>query len=145
MLPGGGLGPAPGLPPLQAAATRARAPSPPARRASRRVREGPADPPVAELGLGVRRLPDVHGAEVRLRRIGIADPLHDAQRLLLQEIRQADPSSPVLIRDASGTFSGAVRLTKAGAEPFFGTDFDPDEFDSAVATKCRNGGLPDWS
>jgi len=47
---------------------------------------------------------------------------------LLEEIRQADPSAPVLIRDAAGTFSGAVRLTKAGAEPFFGTDFDPDEF-----------------
>ena len=46
---------------------------------------------------------------------------------LLAEIQRVDPSAPVLIRDAAGTFSGAVRLTKAGADPFFGADFDADE------------------
>ena len=47
---------------------------------------------------------------------------------LLAEIQSVDPSTPVLIRDAAGTISAAVRLTKAGADPFFGADFDADEF-----------------
>jgi DNA-binding NtrC family response regulator len=47
---------------------------------------------------------------------------------VLEQIRQTDRSAPVLIRDAAGTFSSAVRLTKAGAEPFFGADFDAEEF-----------------
>ena len=47
---------------------------------------------------------------------------------LLAEIQSVDPAAPVLIRDAAGTFSGAVRLAKAGAAPFFGADFDRQEF-----------------
>jgi DNA-binding NtrC family response regulator len=46
---------------------------------------------------------------------------------LLEEIRRIDPLLPVMIRDAAGTLSDAVRLTKAGADHFFGADFEPDD------------------
>src|ERR1700724_608987 len=45
---------------------------------------------------------------------------------LLVEIKRIDPSLPVLIRDAAGTFADAVRLTRAGADDYFGADFEPD-------------------
>ena len=45
---------------------------------------------------------------------------------LLGEIKRIDPSLPVVIRDAAGTFADAVRLTKAGADDFFGADFKPE-------------------
>src|SRR5258708_4956099 len=46
---------------------------------------------------------------------------------LLTEVKRVDPFVPVLIRDAAATISGAVRLTKAGADNIFGADFDPEE------------------
>jgi DNA-binding NtrC family response regulator len=45
---------------------------------------------------------------------------------LLGEIKRIDPWLPVLIRDATGTFADAVRLTKAGADDYFGVDLEPD-------------------
>jgi DNA-binding NtrC family response regulator len=45
---------------------------------------------------------------------------------LLGEIKRFDPSLPVVIRDAAGTFADAVRLTKGGADDYFGVDFEPD-------------------
>jgi len=47
---------------------------------------------------------------------------------LLEEVQRVDSSLPVLIFDAQGGFSDVVRLTKAGAQHFFGAGFDPDEF-----------------
>jgi DNA-binding NtrC family response regulator len=44
---------------------------------------------------------------------------------LLGEIKQLDPALWVVIRDAAGTVADAVRLTKAGADDFFGADFEP--------------------
>src|SRR5439155_19441362 len=55
-------------------------------------------------------------------------PLPDcAPDELLVEIRRVDPSVSVLIRDAPGSLSGAIRLANAGADHVFGADFDPDE------------------
>ena len=51
---------------------------------------------------------------------------------LLEEIKRIDPFLPVVIRDRVGTFSDAVRLTKAGAEDFFGADFDVDRLTKIV-------------
>jgi DNA-binding NtrC family response regulator len=45
---------------------------------------------------------------------------------LLREIKRIDPALPVVIRDAAGTVADAVRLTKAGADDFFGAEFEPD-------------------
>ena len=45
---------------------------------------------------------------------------------LLAEILHLDPALPVLIHDAAGTFADAVRLTKAGAEDYFGMNLDPE-------------------
>jgi DNA-binding NtrC family response regulator len=45
---------------------------------------------------------------------------------LLAEILRLDPALPVLIHDAAGTFADAVRLTKAGAEDYFGMNLDPE-------------------
>jgi hypothetical protein len=39
---------------------------------------------------------------------------------LLEEVQRVDSSLPVLIFDAQGGFSDVVRLTKAGAQHFFG-------------------------
>ena len=57
---------------------------------------------------------------------------------LLAEIQSVDPSTPVLIRDAAGTISSAVRLAKAGADPFFGADFDADEFTRQIEVACES-------
>src|SRR5579859_6094787 len=45
---------------------------------------------------------------------------------LLGEIKRIDATLPVVIRDAAGTLADAVRLTKAGADDYFGVDFTPD-------------------
>src|SRR5580704_4576037 len=44
---------------------------------------------------------------------------------LLGEIKRIDPALPIVIRDAAGAFADAVRLTKAGADDYFGVDFEP--------------------
>src|SRR5207248_11529020 len=45
---------------------------------------------------------------------------------LFAEIKRTDPALPVVIRDGAGTLADAVRLTKAGADDYFGTDFAVD-------------------
>jgi DNA-binding NtrC family response regulator len=45
----------------------------------------------------------------------------------LADMKTLDPLLPVLIRHREGAVSDAVRLTKAGAEHFFGADFDAPE------------------
>ena len=47
---------------------------------------------------------------------------------LLEEVQRVESSLPVLIHDPTGGFSDVVRLTKAGAQHFFGADFDSGEF-----------------
>ncbi len=48
-----------------------------------------AEPAFAQRLVEAARLPDVHRAEVRLRRVRIADALHDAQRMVLQQLGEA--------------------------------------------------------
>ena len=55
----------------------------------RHVLERLADPAFGERVGRRGRLPDVHRAEVRLGRVGIADALHDAQGVVLQQFGQA--------------------------------------------------------
>lgn len=67
---------------------------------------------------------------------------------LLEQVQQLEPSLPVLIHDAAGRISDVVRLTKAGAQHFFGADFDPGEFmrqiESARDPRGLSGPEPAW-
>jgi len=67
---------------------------------------------------------------------------------LLEEVQRVDSSLPVLIFDAQGGFSDVVRLTKAGAQHFFGAGFDPDEFtrqiDEVRGLRSLSGSTPAW-
>jgi DNA-binding NtrC family response regulator len=53
---------------------------------------------------------------------------------LLGEIKRIDPCLPVMIRDAAGSLADAVRLTKAGADDYFGVDFELDSLLRHVET-----------
>jgi DNA-binding NtrC family response regulator len=71
---------------------------------------------------------------------------------LLEELKRIDPLLPVVIRDLEGTLSDAVRLTKAGAEDFFGMDFDAGRLmkileaarESQAAEPPNEAALPAW-
>jgi DNA-binding NtrC family response regulator len=70
---------------------------------------------------------------------------------LLEEIQRIDPSTPLVIRDREGTFSDAVRLTKAGAEHYFGADLDVDQLTRIVegsrqmhTAPANDSELPAW-
>jgi len=64
---------------------------------------------------------------------------------LLEKVQRLDPSLPVLIHDAAGRFNDVVRLTKAGAQHFFGADFDPAEFTRQIeaAMELRSSSVPE--
>jgi DNA-binding NtrC family response regulator len=53
---------------------------------------------------------------------------------LLAEIRRLDPALPVVIHDGAGTFADAVRLTKAGADDYFGAEVDADGLSRHIET-----------
>ena len=52
---------------------------------------------------------------------------------LLAELRAIDPALPVIIRGRESGIADAVRLTKAGADYFFGADFDACELRRHIA------------
>ena len=70
---------------------------------------------------------------------------------LLEELKRIDPVALVVIRDREGTLADAVRLTKAGAEDFFGADIDVGRLTKIVQASrdsqtapAPDSALPAW-